>query len=156
MPQIAHAKSTGDPILVYAVGVPGTVLNGVNKLAVPVYIQFIVTAPKPLKHLQFTLTGFNVRGLPVRVNDGQQQTLVLGVSGPFDPGKNYEVNTFHVEPRGFPGTDVTCVEIQRIKIRYWNGQTRLFSTHHLRKTLLPALRGHCGDQGPRVDSYDTD
>lgn len=149
-PQLDHARSQGSPLVIYAYGVPGPIAVGKRGAAVPVYVQFVVTSPQPLRHVQFLLVGHSTRGIPVRAPNGKIRAVVLNGPGPFSPGGNYEINSFRVRPAGFPGGDVACVELARVKLRYADGQKRVYDVRALQSLLLPPLRRQCPDQGPTV------
>ncbi|MDN5864247.1 MAG: hypothetical protein L0I62_03385 [Gammaproteobacteria bacterium] len=149
-PRLDQARSEGLPMVIYAYGVPGAVAVGATGSAVPVYIQFVVTSSKPLERLQFLFIGNTTRGMPVRAVDGRIQAVLLKGPGPFAPGRNYEVNSFRVRPAGFPGRDVACVELVKVKLLYADGERKAFVNDALQQLLLPPLRGPCTDQGIQV------
>ncbi|MGH8224711.1 MAG: hypothetical protein ACRER1_00965 [Gammaproteobacteria bacterium] len=149
-PRLDQARADGIPLLVYALGVPGEIAVGTGHTAVPVYVQFVVTSKRSLANVRFTLTGYTVRGIPVR-RRGLQRAIELLGPGVFNPDGNYEVNTFHTRPAGFPGGDVACVEIVRMEILYADGERKSYDAKALRALLLPSLRKGCGDQGPTVN-----
>lgn len=150
-PLLVQAKDAGVPVLVYAYGVPGRIAVAGNKSAVPVYIQFVVTGERPIQSIRFTLLGYTPRGVAVRSRGGLRTAVILIGPGPFDPEKNYEVNTFHTDPAGFPGDSVACVELASMQIEFADGQTRDYDADGLESLLLPSLRHGCGDQGPPVN-----
>lgn len=149
-PQLDRARADGVPLLVYALGVPGEIAVGNLGTAVPVYVQFVVTGKKPLAKVRFTLTGYTVRGIPVRAR-GLQSAIELTGPGVFNPDGNYEVNSFHARPAGFPGGDVACIELVRLEVFYADGARRIYDAKTLRPLMLPALRRGCTDQGPPVN-----
>ncbi|MGH8274966.1 MAG: hypothetical protein ACRES9_12085 [Gammaproteobacteria bacterium] len=150
-PRLDQARAEGLPLLIYAFGVPGEISLGPAGTAVPVYVQFVVTSDQPLKSVRFTLVGYTKRGLPVRTNDGRIKAVVMTGPGPFRPNGNYEINSFHASPAGFPGGDVGCIEPIRITVRYADGERRRYVAQALDTLLLPSLRGYCVDQGPPVN-----
>ncbi len=149
-PRLDQARAEGIPLVVYALGVPGEIEVMGAKTAVPVYVQFVVTSERPLANVRFTLTGYTVRGLAVR-SHGLHQAIELIGPGVFNPDGNYEVNSFHARPAGFPGGDVACIEMVRLEILYADGERKSYDAKALRALLLPALRKGCGDQGPGVN-----
>ncbi len=151
-PDLAKAKAAGAPILIYAIGVPGQIPVSGNHTAVPVYIQFLVAAKQPIQRIRFFFTAYSQRGRPVLNQQGQHLEMVLIGPGKFSPGGNYEVNSFHSTPAGFPGGDVACVELKRIVLTYSNGEKQNFTRTSLLTTILPTLRHQCRDKGPRVYS----
>lgn len=154
--QLAHARARGTPFLIYAFGVPGEIQAAGDETAVPVYVQFVVTSPKPLAQVEFTLVGYSQRGKPIR-RHGKPMAVVLIGPGPFDPEGNYEVNSFHAQPAGFPGGDVACVELAGARITYRNGENVSFDVEQLRASLLPVLRKKgCTDRGPEVSNMFSD
>ncbi|MGH8426602.1 MAG: hypothetical protein ACRES7_01295 [Gammaproteobacteria bacterium] len=150
-PLLVRAQTQGLPVLVYAYGVPGQISVAGSNSAVPVYVQFVVTADKPIQRVQFTLVGYSTRGNLVRGQQGLGIAVVLIGPGPFDPTKNYEVNSFHSSPAGFPGGDVACVVLAKMEILYADGRKQNYEAEALNPLLLPALRKGCGDQGPPVN-----
>ncbi len=100
--QLDQAREQRLPLLIYAFGVPGEIAAGNNKTAVPVYVQFVVTGGRPLSSVRFTLAGYTWRGYPVRSDDGRIKAVVMTGPGPFLPGDNYEVNSFHTTPADSP------------------------------------------------------
>ncbi|MGH8162183.1 MAG: hypothetical protein ACRESR_08605 [Gammaproteobacteria bacterium] len=148
------ARSQRLPLLIYALGVPGEIDVAGNKTAVPVYVQFIVTSQKPLHSVRFTLVGYTKRGIPVRNDDGEIKAVVMTGPGPFKPGGNYEVNSFHAIPAGFPGGDVGCIEPVQIVILYANGEEKTYNGQSLQALLMPPLRRYCEDHGPPVYRVD--
>lgn len=150
-PRLDQAHAQGLPMVIYAYGVPGTIAVGVSDRAVPVYIQFVVTSDITLKQVQFLFIGHAARGMPIRASDGRIQAVELYGPGPFRPGKNYEVNTFRVQPAGFPGSKVACVELVQVKLLYAGGHRETYGKQALQSLLLPPLRGECADQGPQLN-----
>lgn len=150
-PELSRARAAGLPMLVYAFGVPGQIQVGVQT-AVPVYVQFVVTAGEPLKNVRFFLAGYSPRGIPVLGHMGTHLEVELLGRGPFSPRINYEVNSFHSRPAGFPGGDVACVELRGIEVTYANGRRREFGPRSLDPLLVAPLRRECGDTGPEVNS----
>ena len=155
-PAVAHARAQHAPILIYAMGVPGQVLvPHSNRTAVPVYVQFLVTSDQPIARIRFMLLAYSQRGHPVRNQFGSRLAMILTGPGVFEPGKLYEVNSFHSQIRGFPGGSVACVELRRMTIIYVNGASREITVPHLDITLIPPLRHRCIDLGPSVDDMFT-
>lgn len=152
-PRINRARTEGIPLLVYALGVPGEIQTEGANTAVPVYVQFIVTSEEPLAKVRFTLAGYTVRGLPVRTH-GVQRAIELIGPGLFHPEGNYEVNSFHARPAGFPGGDVDCIKMVQMEVFYINGKRKVYDARALQRLLLPPLRKGCGDRGPPVDFVD--
>lgn len=136
-------------MVIYAYGVPGEIAVGRERTAVPVYVQFVVTSPQALKRVQFLLVGYSQRGHPVR-KAGKIRAIRLKSIASFQPGRSYEVNSFHVRPAGFPGGMVACVQMVRISLSYTDGRRETFDVDALQPLLLPALRGRCPDSGPAV------
>lgn len=153
-PQLALARAAGQPVLIYAFGVPGQISVGASKSAVPVYVQFVVTSPQSLKNVRFTLSGYSARGIAVRGHDGGHLKVLLLGPGPFEPENNYEVNSFHSRPAGFPGGDVACVELTAMEVTYADGRRATYSAARLDPLLVAALRGRCEDQGPQVNALE--
>jgi hypothetical protein len=151
---LEKARAAGLPLVIYAFGVPGEIRVGVYKTAVPVYVQFVVTSAVPLQSVRFVFTGYSKRGTAVRANNGKIEAIAMISSGPFRPGGNYEVNSFHARPAGFPGGSVGCIEPVRVTIRYAGGKNKTFVPPALAALLLPDLRAHCEDQGPPVYRMD--
>jgi len=151
-PDLAKAKAAGAPILIYAIGVPGQIPVRGTQTAVPVYIQFLVAAKQPIQRIRFFFTAYSQRGHPVLNQQGQHLEMVLIGPGKFSPGGNYEVNSLHSTPAGFPGGDVACVELKSMVLTYSNGEKQNFTRQSLLNAILPPLRHHCRDKGPRVDS----
>ncbi len=151
-PALSRAHAAGLPLLVYALGVPGQILTHDSHTAVPVYIQFVVTSHHPLKRVTFTLAGYTARGIAVRARDGKPVRMTLIGPGPFRPSGNYEVNSFHSRPAGFPGGAVACVELLDMAVTYVNGQNRHYALHpdDANGPLLGRLSDRCADQGPTV------
>lgn len=147
---LSRANAQGVPLLIYAYGVPGEIAVSTGKGAVPVYVQFVVTANMPIRHIRFTLLGFTTRGDAVRNNNGLRWAVVMTGPGPFSPGRNYEVNSFHSTPAGFPGGNVACVKLTAMQIVYANGQSRSYHAGELTPLLLPPLRRGCHNQGITV------
>jgi len=148
----ANAKAAGAPILIYAIGVPGQIPVSWNQTAVPVYIQFLVTANQPIKRIRFFFTAYSQRGRPVLNGRGEHLEMVLTGPGQFTPGGNYEVNSFHSTPAGFPGGEVACVELRRMTLTYNDGRRKSFNHSLLVSTIAPPLRHRCMDKGPKVES----
>ena len=151
----ANAKAAGAPILIYAIGIPGQIDARKNRTAVPVYIQFLVTADQSIEHIRFFFTAYSQRGDPVLNRQGQHLEMELLGPGQFTPGGNYEVNSFHSSPAGFPGGDVACVELRRMVLTYSDGQEKTFNHSLLSAMIVPQLRHRCVDQGPKVESLMT-
>ncbi len=151
-PDLAKAKAAGAPILIYAIGVPGQIPVSGNRTAVPVYIQFLVASEQPIERIRFFFTAYSQRGRPVLNQRGQHLEMVLISPGKFSPGGNYEVNSFHSTPAGFPGGSVACVELRSMILTYSDGKKQHFTRSSLLTAILPPLRRHCTDKGPRVES----
>lgn len=149
-PNLAHARASGAPLLIYALGVPGEIQTRADRIRVPVYVQFVVTGSEKLSRVEFTLTGYTVRGLPIRKH-GRRVAIQLIGPGPFLPNRIYEVNSFHSRPAGFPGSAVACVALFEAQITYPGGERKTLSSKGLRDSLVPALRKGCSDRGPTVD-----
>lgn len=151
-PELARAKAAGAPILIYAIGVPGEIPVGEQRTAVPVYIQFLVTSEQPIKRIRFFFAAYSRRGHPVLNHQGQHLQMILIGPGQFAPGGNYEVNSFHSNPAGFPGGSVACVELRSMVLTYNDGQRQDFDRSSLVTTLVPPLRRDCRDKGPSVEA----
>jgi len=149
--QLDRARDAGAPVLIYALGVPGQIDTWGNVTAVPVYVQFVVTAERPIRRIRFVLAGYSPRGLPVRGRHGTHMRVELVGPGPFRPARNYEVNSFHSRPAGFPGGDVACVELTRMRITFADGTQTTYEPQGIETTLTPSLRHGCGDRGPQVN-----
>lgn len=150
-PELARARAAGAPVLIYALGVPGQVETSSSQLAVPVYIQFVVTSRDPIGNIRFTFAAYSQRGNAVIAHDGNRMGLLLVGPGPFDPNHNYEVNTFHSTPAGFPGGSVACVSLQKMEITFVDGEHETYGPESLPPALMPPLRRGCDDQGIVVD-----
>lgn len=146
-----RAQAQGQPLLIYTYGVPGVVAVGTTGAVVPVYMQFVVTGGRPLKHVQFVLVGHGARGIPIRSRNGQIEAVVLNGPGLFKAGQNYEVNSYSARPVGFPGGAVACVDLVRVKVVYANGERKTYTGLALQKLLLPSLRRNCPDMGVQVN-----
>lgn len=149
-PDLARARAKGTPLLIYALGVPGEIETTDYKTAVPVYVQFIVTGNEAFKRVTFMLSAYSQRGIRISQN-GVPVDLRLIAEGTFDPAGNYEVNSFHSDPAGFPGGDVACIRLAGIQIVYPDGRRQFIGTQQLNTALLPPLRGRCIDRGPVVE-----
>lgn len=145
----SHAKNL--PLLIYAIGTPGQIALRSDHIASAVYIQFVVTTAKPIDRVVFTFMGFGARGNPVLSVHGQKEALVLIGTGPFQPEHNYEINTFHSKLGGFPGSQVSCVHLEKVDVDFSDGQATAFRGHNLGRLMLPPLRQRCTDQGPIVN-----
>lgn len=153
---LTSARAKGVPFLIYAFGVPGEIQATDTRTAVPVYVQFVVTSRKPLARVEFLLLGYSQRGIKVR-RHGKPMAVTLIGPGPFRPDGNYEVNSFHAQPAGFPGGDVACVELAGARVTYRNGENVWLGVDELRMSLLPVLRKRgCTDQGPVVSNMFSD
>lgn len=154
--ELISARDKGAPFLIYAFGVPGEIQSTNTTTAVPVYVQFVVTSAKPLERVEFLLLAYSQRGTKVRRN-GRPMALTLIGPGPFNPDGNYEVNSFHARPAGFPGGDVACVELAGARVTYGDGENVWLGAGELRMSLLPVLRNRdCVDQGPNVSDMFSD
>src|SRR5690625_2413679 len=123
-PRLDQAAARGVPILVYTYGVPGEIAVGKGRTAVPVYIQFVVTGERSLRRVQFLFVGYSRRGHPVRQSNGKIRALSLKSTANFEPDRNYEVNSFHARPAGFPGGNVACIKLVRVKLFYAEATSR--------------------------------
>ena len=150
---VASAKARGSPILIYAVGVPGQIEVPEDRTAVPVYIQFLVTGKQPIRRIRFLFTAYSQRGNPVLTKRGQILALSLTGPGRFNPAGNYEVNSFHSTPAGFPGGSVACVELKGVTLTYTNGEKREFGPRAIPRIMMAPLRRKCQDEGPQVTFY---
>ena len=155
-PQLSRARDLGAPVLIYALGVPGQIDTGANLTAVPVYIQFVVTSGRSIRRIRFVLVGYSPRGIPVRARNGAHMQMQLIGPGPFRPKGNYEVNSFHSRPAGFPGGDVACVELTHMRVTFADGKHETYSAGQINPTLTPSLRHGCNDQGPPVQRMVSD
>ena len=154
-PAIASAKARGSPILIYAMGVPGQIETRQTRTAVPVYIQFLVTGRRPIQRIRFLFAAYSQRGNPVLTGRGQILEMLLMGPGNFNPAGNYEVNSFHSRPAGFPGGSVACVELKNVTLTYVNGEKRDFGPRAVSAIMMPSLRHGCRDQGPRINLFMT-
>lgn len=150
-PELARARADGAPVLIYALGVPGQIVTPKSRVAVPVYIQFVVTSRNPIDEISFRLTGYSPRGMPVLGRDGGHMSILLLGQGPFTPDGNYEVNSFHSSPAGFPGGNVACISLTLMEVTFVNGQRAVYGPTDLHTSMTPQLRKGCGDQGIQVD-----
>ncbi len=149
-PELARARKNNIPVLVYALGVPGQIAVATGKIATPVYVQFVVTASTPIQSVRFILGGYTVRGHPARNRHGWPLVLVLIGHGPFLPDKNYEVNSFHAVPAGFPGAGVVCIRLERLSVIYPGGRRQAYAGRRVMPLLLASLRRGCRNQGLEV------
>ncbi len=137
-------------MIIYAYGVPGEIAVGRGHTAVPVYVQFVVTGGQTLQRVRFLLVGYSKRGHPVRQSNGKIMAIRLNSTASFKAGDNYEVNSFHARPAGFPGGMVACVQLIGVSLLFVDGKSRTFDVGELQALLLPALRGRCPDLGPAL------
>lgn len=149
--EILASHSNNLPLLIYAIGTPGQIALQSNRVASAVYVQFFVTTASPIHQLVFTFTGFGARGNPVLSVSGREEALVLIGSGPFQPQHNYEINTFHSKLGGFPGSQVSCIHLEKLNVDFSNGRAKAFQGRKLARLMLPPLRQRCSDQGPIVN-----
>lgn len=149
-PELDRARKNNVPVLIYALGVPGQIVANTGKIATPVYVQFVVTASTPIDGLRFVLAGYTVRGYPARNRQGRPLALVLIGRGPFLPERNYEVNSFHAIPAGFPGAGVACIRLDRLSVMYPDGHRQAYASKYLAPLLLAPLRHGCHNRGLEV------
>lgn len=155
-PAVASARARGSPILIYALGVPGQIEVRNNRTAVPVYIQFLVTGRQPIRRIRFLFAAYSQRGNPVLTGQGQRLEMSLTGPGKFNPAGNYEVNSFHSTPAGFPGGSVACVELKDVTLTFDDGRKQDFGPRTVSGIMMASLRHRCLDKGPRVTLFMTD